>query len=310
MTPPLFSVILPTHNRATLLPRAIDSVLNQELQDFELIVVDDGSTDGTAGVIARLPDDRLAFVRQDHSGVSAARNAGVALAIGRYVTFLDSDDQAHPDWLSRLGDAVERSGAPLVSCGALFLSGRRRQRKALPKRMGPEFDGAYGLFLAGTFAARRQLFIEVGGYEESLAFSENTELALRLIPICRRRGWPVQYIEQPLVSVCRRQRNGSHLMASFEAAKFLLETHGERLARNSRVLSDYLAIAGVGAVRFASRGEALGWFAKAIRARPQRIKNYLRWVAARSPSLAARIWPLAETVKGHAIAAGSGEAWT
>jgi glycosyltransferase involved in cell wall biosynthesis len=291
MTPPLFSVILPTHNRATLLPRAIDSVLNQELQDFELIVVDDGSTDGTAGVIARLPDDRLAFVRQDHSGVSAARNAGALRASGAYLAFLDSDDEALPNWLARLGDIVERSGAPLISCGALYSrDDRERPRVVLPRRMGTEFAACNGLFLAGTFAVLRPLFLEAGGYEKTLAFAENTELALRLIAMCHERGWKIEHVDEALVRVHERQRKASHHLAMFESAKFLLATHREHLDRNPKALSDYAAVAGVGAARFTDRAEALRWFAMAIRARPRRIKNYLRWLVARSQSLTNRVW--------------------
>ena len=88
---PAVSVIIPTHNRAAMVREAIESVLAQSYADRELIVVDDGSTDGTrAAVAAFLP--QLTYIYQEHQGVSAARNRGAAMARGEYLAFLDSDD--------------------------------------------------------------------------------------------------------------------------------------------------------------------------------------------------------------------------
>src|SRR5512139_3834983 len=93
---PLVSVVIPTYNRAWCLRQAVDSVLAQEFGDFELIVVDDGSTDATADLLAAYAD-RIRVLRQANHGVSAARNAGIAAARGGLFAFLDSDDI----WLSR-----------------------------------------------------------------------------------------------------------------------------------------------------------------------------------------------------------------
>lgn len=89
----LFSVILPTYNRKHCICKMIDSVLTQDFVDFELIIVDDGSSDNTAEMIqARYTDERIVFVRQENGGVSSARNLGISLAKGKYITFVDSDD--------------------------------------------------------------------------------------------------------------------------------------------------------------------------------------------------------------------------
>src|SRR5688500_5293442 len=100
--PPFFSVIICTYNRAAVLPRAIQSVLDQTFTDFELVVVDDGSTDATEVVVRAVADHRVRYVRRDNGGLSAARNSGVANATGRFVIFLDDDDQGLPDWLKLL----------------------------------------------------------------------------------------------------------------------------------------------------------------------------------------------------------------
>ena len=93
------SVLIPTYNRARFLPDAIRSVLEQTFQDFELIVVDDGSTDGTEELVRRFP--RARYVRQEHAGISAARNRALVEAKGRLVAWLDSDDMWHREKLEK-----------------------------------------------------------------------------------------------------------------------------------------------------------------------------------------------------------------
>ena len=100
---PLVSVILPTYNRKWILKEAIDSVLAQDYEDFELIVVDDGSTDNTCEILDTYGQD-IIVLRQANKGVSAARNRGIAEAGGQLVAFLDSDDLWLPRKLSRQVD--------------------------------------------------------------------------------------------------------------------------------------------------------------------------------------------------------------
>jgi len=96
------SIILPTYNRAALLPRSIESVLEQTYGDFELIVVDDGSEDDSAGVVARFADERIRYLRlPKNCGLPTARNAGLAQARGAYLAFQDSDDEWMADKLER-----------------------------------------------------------------------------------------------------------------------------------------------------------------------------------------------------------------
>jgi glycosyltransferase involved in cell wall biosynthesis len=104
---PLFSVVIPTYNRAACVGRAIDSVLHQTFQDYELIVVDDGSTDDTGEVVRRY-GDRVMLVSQPNRGVSAARNAGISRAAGEWVAFLDSDDEWLPGYLSKQAEVVSK----------------------------------------------------------------------------------------------------------------------------------------------------------------------------------------------------------
>lgn len=89
---PEVTVVVPAYNAARTIGAAVDSVLNQTFEDHELLVIDDGSVDSTGEVIAARRDTRLTYVRTENQGVSRARNAGLSIAVGRFIAFLDADD--------------------------------------------------------------------------------------------------------------------------------------------------------------------------------------------------------------------------
>lgn len=99
MRTPTVSIILPTYNRADTIARAVRSVQAQTFQDWELLVVDDGSQDGTGDLLSGLGDDRIRVMHQANAGTYVARNAGLAASRGRLLTFLDSDDAWRPHFL-------------------------------------------------------------------------------------------------------------------------------------------------------------------------------------------------------------------
>ena len=129
MDSPFFSIVVPAYNTAPYLPRCIGSLLDQPFRDFEILLVDDGSTDDTGTVIDTLAakDHRVRGFHIPHGGVSAARNQGLRMAKGSYVLFVDSDDALVPDALGHiyrnLGDA------PDMLCFGPFPSYRQRERK-------------------------------------------------------------------------------------------------------------------------------------------------------------------------------------
>ena len=116
MQPVKVSVIMPAYNRETYIRESIDSVLAQRFTDFELIVVDDGSTDATAAIVESYTDRRIRLIRQSNRGVSVARNTGLEAARGRFITFLDSDDLYYPDFLNTLFRLIRSTKTDMVFC--------------------------------------------------------------------------------------------------------------------------------------------------------------------------------------------------
>lgn len=115
------TVILPVYNRANLVSRAIESVLNQSFHNFELIVVDDGSTDNIDEVMKTFSDARIIYHKLDQNGgVSKARNLGLGLSSGEAICFLDSDDEFKLDYLQKMHDVMQQTGAVAVACSARY----------------------------------------------------------------------------------------------------------------------------------------------------------------------------------------------
>ena len=113
---PKISVIMPAFNSKTYIRESIESVLAQRFTDFELIVVDDGSTDNTGEIVQSYPDDRIKLIRQENQGVSVARNTGLDAAQGEFITFLDSDDLYFPDFLCVLLRLLESTKTDMSFC--------------------------------------------------------------------------------------------------------------------------------------------------------------------------------------------------
>jgi glycosyltransferase involved in cell wall biosynthesis len=291
---PTFSVIIATFNRAHLLPRSIQSVLNQTFPHFELIIVDDGSTDHTRAVVEQIRDSRMRYVYQKNKGRSTARNAGVDLAKGQYVTFLDSDDEALPAWLEHFSQILQKPNIGIVCAGCVIIEKNRQKRTVLPEDLGGAFNHQVGLFLAGSFVLRRELFMVVGGYVESLDFSENTELALRLVWYCAQNGWQIMSLTIPLMAYygfsSESEDTLSALKARLDSTKYILTHHNDKLQQDYRDYSIWSALAGVNAARLGRYREARYFFWTALRAYPWYWKNYVRFLLTLMPPLSQMIW--------------------
>jgi glycosyltransferase involved in cell wall biosynthesis len=196
--PPLISVIIPTYNRALWVVEAVESVLAQSFKNFELIVVDDGSTDET---VARLAPcrTRLLYDFQDRAGVSAARNRGLELASGQWIAFLDSDDLWLPAKLEAQVDFFDRnSEAEICQTEEIWMRNGRRvnPRPRHRKPSGQIFEPSLSLCLVSPSAVmlKKTLIDRTGRFDPQLPACEDYDLWLRIS--CRK---PVYLIDQALV---------------------------------------------------------------------------------------------------------------
>lgn len=192
------SVIIPTYQRAHWLPRAIQSVLTQRLQPRELIIVDDGSTDGT-GRLVRERFPQVHYLYQPNRGVSAARNLGAQHAQGEWLAWLDSDDEWLSAKLLRQCQALSKApGYRLCHCDELWIRDGRRVNpmRKHAKHGGYIFRYCLPLCVISPSAAvvHRSLFEELGGFDEELPACEDYDLWLR---VCARE--PVLLVAEPLL---------------------------------------------------------------------------------------------------------------
>ncbi len=182
---PAVSVIIPTYNRCAMLREAIDSVLAQSFTEFELIVIDDGSTDGTAEHLTRLGKP-IQFERIEHGGPATARNRGAELARAPLIAFLDSDDLWSPTKLERqLAFMRANPGCAISQTNEIWIRNGRRVNPGLRhrKRAGDIFIDSLRTCLISMSATmmRAELFRSLGGFDEIMRAAEDYDLWLRIL---------------------------------------------------------------------------------------------------------------------------------
>lgn len=277
--PGYFSVVVPTYNRAHLLGRALRSIQAQTFRDFEVIIVDDGSTDDPASVVEELADSRFRIIRQANAGAAAARNHGAWLAKGEYITFLDSDDEALPEWLAMFADSFDRDRASVVCLGVKRLDGERgKDSYSSPKPLGTLYRGLKGKFLAGSYALRRGLFQNLGGFDDSLPAGHHTDFSLRLCKQLEYDEGQIACVDSAGVLIYdhagEKIRRNHQAVAT--ALRELLRKHAATFEQSPSVRGMYLANAAVNTYRAGERGESVQLLWQACRSYPRAIKNWVR----------------------------------
>lgn len=248
--PPLFSVVVPTHDRADLLAKAVASVVVQTVTDFEVVVVDDGA----AGADPRTDDPRVRLVRQPRGGAASARNAGVMAARGRYVTFLDDDDEFTPDRLELALRGLEK--APIALCWKAEVASREiRWSRAL-------YGDCAGTLLEatvpqlGSAAVRRDLVLPM---DHRLQVSEDVEWWIRM----SMQG-PVHTVGE--VGYLIRDHEGTRLrdqvLARLAARVRLVEAHRQYFVEHPAAAAYQWRRAGGMAQSLGLHGRALRYYSR------------------------------------------------
>ena len=266
------SVIIPLYNKELSVGRAIKSVLAQHFSNFELLIIDDGSTDQSFARAAEFSDPRIRLIRQSNQGVAAARNQGMLHACSNYLCFLDADDQYLPEFLSQIAGLIRRApSAALYSC-RFDVVDERGQLMQLSSDFEPEFAGvvpdfftAYkqnrSLICASSFAIRRELLQAIGGFPAGIRIGEDIFVWLQAA-----LTGPVFYSAKTAVVVYQNAENRTIHQQTQELAwhliYFLRDRHwthqltAEQVQQIDRFIRHNVLVAAFGALRFGRRDVA------------------------------------------------------
>ncbi|MEK7630439.1 MAG: glycosyltransferase [Patescibacteria group bacterium] len=278
---PLVSVALPVFNRAPIIGRTIESILAQTFQDFELIIVDDGSTDGIEGVMRAYEDDRMRYVRHaENRGLMAARNTGVRESLGVFLAFQDSDDIWHP---KKLEEEIALLHAAPLSVGGVYSRVEKTYINGSTMRIPSDdqktVDGnLLKVFLRGDYfitlqalLVRRECIDRVGAFDENFKVFGDGEFIIRFAK-------HFEFVYNPNIRVLLKVQNDS---ISLDQKKRL--TAKERLFEKER--ETYSRFPGIYAANAFSLGRAFAFAGdtskakifiwEAIRVRPWRFSYFV-----------------------------------
>jgi len=248
-TSSLVSVVIPTYNRAHIVGRAIRSVLSQTYHSFEIIVVDDCSTDNTKDVVKDFNDQKVKYIKHEKNrGPSAARNTGIKASIGEYIGFLDSDDEWFPEKLdkqvSKFQELPDTVG--VIYCGALIISDETGQvlRTRIPEFKGNVyFPALRGLYVGGSCVSliRKECFQKVGIFDEALITAEDWEMSVRIA-----KYFKFDFITAVLTKIHMHSQQLSYMLeGKIKSRQHMLQKHYNELLKYPVLLADHLNRLGV-----------------------------------------------------------------
>lgn len=277
MASELVSVVLPTHNRAPTLPRAVGSVLGQSHTNIELIVVDDGSTDQTATFLAGIDDSRVTCVRLGRrSGAAAARNAGIAASSGLLIAFQDSDDEWVPTKLAAQVELMEVGGPDVGWVGGRY----RNMSDGESREFGPELlirgrdylpdllDGR--AFVTASWLVRREVLQRTGPFRDDMPCLEDWDLIFRLYDACQFRAVD----DIVLLRYGSTDSLFGHDPSRAAGMEMILAIHGHRWRDHPAELAVRYHELGAIQARLGQRSRAFRSYAAAVRLQPLCWRTY------------------------------------
>lgn len=288
---PRVSVVIPTYNRAHLIERAVRSVLAQTYQDFEIIIVNDASSDSTGEVVGAIDDPRILYLRHERNrGGSAARNTGIKAAQGELIAFLDSDDEWLPGKLEKqialLTAAPKSLGA--VYTGLMASSAGSPGKRACPRKKGDLRKALAKRNVVGTTSSvvvRRECFAQVGYFDEALPAAQDYDMWIRISD-----RYQFEVVSEPLVRVHTEggDRITGNIQAKEEALTRLSEKHRSEVTRYRyrRRRAWYLALLGYAWLLKGDRGRGRRMLRESLLLWPLSLRAWLYFLTLLLPATA------------------------
>lgn len=284
---PYFSIIIPSYNRAHSIKRAIQGVLEQIFQDFEIIIVDDGSTDNTKVILdAHSTDARIKYHYQNNAGVCAARNTGAKLANGEFLIFLDSDDTVEKSWLQDFYDSLNSQNFDIAYCNIIVYQTGGTIKKIDANNPYGNNTGK-GADMAGSWALKKEIFFKIGMYDTHIKFGENSELRHRLwfekTNIVLVDKYNLNYYASP-------DGGSKNNQNKIDSILYTLNKHKAHYDKNTRVRKIYLQSAAIAAIRIGQVKKANELFAMALVDHKKDAKLWLQYLLTSNKYLAKLKW--------------------
>jgi glycosyltransferase involved in cell wall biosynthesis len=275
---PKVSVVIPTHNRAQFLKAAIASVLNQTYQDFEIVVVDDASSDNTNEIVEGFGDKRVTYIRHEiNKGDAGSRNSGIANSSGDYLAFLDDDDEWLPEKLQMQVELMRNSSIKVGGVCTGSLSVEKRSGKISGIKIPERKADSLQEILSDNFIAtssvllRRECFEKVGLFDETIPYNSDYDMWIRIA-----QDYHFECIKEPLfIYHTHEKKLNNNLKLVLQGHERVLEKYNKFFAMDGRNLSHLHYTLGILYSLDRNAGKSRKAFVKAIKSNPLAIKNYL-----------------------------------
>ena len=273
---PTVSVIIPTYNRERLIARSVKSVLNQTYRNFEIIIVDDASTDNTEKVISSFNDERIRYLRHDKNrGEAAARNTGIKLARGEYIASQDSDDEWLPEKLGKQIELFKNTPPKVGVVYTGFWKIENNEKTYIPFSWVNQKDGdIHKELLKGNFIGspvalvRKECFEKAGMFDEKLFHLVDWEMWLRI-----SKYYHFRYIDEPLVVAYYRSDNVSANQNAFiKAHELILEKYFQEFKKERKLLTKWCVDINDLLISNGKVKKARSYLIKALKVSPLNIK--------------------------------------
>ena len=275
---PKVSVIIPTYNRSEYLRKSIESVLKQTYQDYELLIIDDCSTDNTPDVVKEFSDSRVLYFKNlSNEGIAAVRNRGINNSKGEYIAFLDDDDE----WIAV--DKLEKQISLIESCsqdvGMIYTgysnidtNSGKKLKEATPKSRGNVLNEYLikRFFTTSTLLIRKSCFDNVGPFDESISFGEDYDMYARILKL-----YKVDYIKEQMVNYrVHPKKLSTDYMAVNHGLRYIINKNIDLLEPNKQAHADLIFHLGVSYCYLGNTRKGTQTLLRAIYLYPYNLKYY------------------------------------